>query len=75
MGREVLTITYGKHVPIMGPAPSRGSKDFHDDAARTTAYRQQMDHYEILGHPGGKAWAAYEPGISYNTDSNPKSGF
>jgi len=26
VGREVLTITYGKHVPIMGPTPLPGRR-------------------------------------------------
>lgn len=59
--------------PCWTEAVAVGSAEFVDAAVRTTAYRRHMERYEVIGTAGDRAWAVREPGISYGTDSNPKS--
>ncbi len=59
--------------PCWTEAVAVGSEVFVDAAVRTTAYRRHMECYEVNDLSGDKAWAVYEPGVSYGTDSNAKS--
>jgi len=51
-------------------ARQRFIEGFVDAAVRTTAYRRHMQ-YAIHSNSNDKAWAVYEPGASYGTDSDP----
>jgi hypothetical protein len=59
--------------PCWTDAVAVGSEEFVAAAVRTTAYRRHMELYEVRSPAGDKAWAVREPGVSYATDSNPKS--
>ncbi len=61
--------------PYWTEAVAVGSADFVDTAVKTTSYRRDMERYEVCDPSGDKAWAVCEPGVSYGTDSNPKSAF
>ncbi len=57
--------------PCWTEAVAVGSEGFVDAAVRTTSYRRHMQCYAIHSDSIDNAWAVYEPGASYGTDSDP----